>query len=169
MDRSRPSPSSPRLPVCGPVQSDLPIRPDWTEPYRGPGSSGLVESLILMPPELAGCKQTSLDTYLRQAPVANTLGRKKSSRVRMRGLKEPYKARSLLRQSYRQNRGNYRIHNRLAEISTEKATGTLPKGSNRLPTISTKRYLIYIHMLCRLEAFSLVDSWYVPLRRIFIG
>jgi len=46
MDRSRPSPSSPRLPVCGLVQSDLPIRPDWTEPYRGPGSSGLVESLV---------------------------------------------------------------------------------------------------------------------------
>jgi len=47
MDRSRPSPSCPRLPVCGSVQSDLPIRPDWTEPYRGPGSSGLVESLVL--------------------------------------------------------------------------------------------------------------------------
>jgi hypothetical protein len=30
-------------------------------------------------------------------------------------------------------------------------------------------YLIYIHMLCRLESFSLVDLWYVPLRRIFIG
>jgi len=29
--------------------------------------------------------------------------------------------------------------------------------------------LIYIHMLCRLESFSLVDLWYVPLRRIFIG
>jgi len=33
--------------VNGSVQSDLPIRPDWTEPYRGPGSSGLVESLML--------------------------------------------------------------------------------------------------------------------------
>jgi hypothetical protein len=31
------------------------------------------------------------------------------------------------------------------------------------------KHLIYIHMLCRLEAFSLVDLWYVPLRRIFIG
>jgi len=29
--------------------------------------------------------------------------------------------------------------------------------------------LIYIHMLCRHEAFSLVDLGYVPLRRIFIG
>jgi len=48
MDRSRPSPSSPRLPVCGPVQSDFPIRPDRTEPYCGPGSSGLVESLDLV-------------------------------------------------------------------------------------------------------------------------
>jgi len=46
MDPSRPSPSSLRLPVCGPVQSDLPIRLDWTEPYRGPGSSGLVQSLV---------------------------------------------------------------------------------------------------------------------------
>jgi hypothetical protein len=45
MDRSRPNPSSPRLPVCGSVQSDLPIRPDWTEPYRSLGLSGLVESL----------------------------------------------------------------------------------------------------------------------------
>jgi len=49
MNRSRPSPSSPRLPVCGSVQSDLSIRPDWTEPYRGPGSSGLVESLVHKP------------------------------------------------------------------------------------------------------------------------
>jgi hypothetical protein len=47
MDWSRPSPSSPRLRVCGSVQSDLPIRPDWTEPYRGSGSSGLVESLAV--------------------------------------------------------------------------------------------------------------------------
>jgi len=47
MDRSRPSPSCPRLPVCGSVQS---IRPDWTEPYRGPGSSGLGELLLTPPP-----------------------------------------------------------------------------------------------------------------------
>ncbi|KAF8531951.1 hypothetical protein BDD12DRAFT_920393 [Trichophaea hybrida] len=36
LDWSRPSPSSPRLPVWGPVQSDLPIGPDGTEPYPRP-------------------------------------------------------------------------------------------------------------------------------------
>jgi len=45
MDRSRLSPSSPRLAVCGPVQSGHPVGLDWTEPYLGLGSSGLVESL----------------------------------------------------------------------------------------------------------------------------
>jgi len=34
--------------LYGSVQSDLPIRPDGTEPYRGPGSSRLVESLRQM-------------------------------------------------------------------------------------------------------------------------
>jgi len=48
MDRSRPSPSSPRLPVWGSVQSDLPVGPDRTEPYPRPGPSGLVESLMWM-------------------------------------------------------------------------------------------------------------------------
>jgi len=45
MDQSKLSPSSPRLPVCGSVQSDLLVGLDWTEPYPGPGSTGLVESL----------------------------------------------------------------------------------------------------------------------------
>ena len=45
MDWSRPSPSSPRLVVCGPVQSNLPFGLDWTEPYPRLGPSGLVESL----------------------------------------------------------------------------------------------------------------------------
>jgi hypothetical protein len=45
LDWSRPSPSSPRLPVWGPVQSDLLVGPDRTEPYPRPGPSGLVESL----------------------------------------------------------------------------------------------------------------------------
>ena len=45
MDWSRPSPSSPRLPGWGSVQSDLPVGPDRTEPYPRPGPSGLVESL----------------------------------------------------------------------------------------------------------------------------
>ena len=44
----QPSPSSPRLPVWGPVQSDLPVRPDRTKPYPSPGPSGLVESLFRM-------------------------------------------------------------------------------------------------------------------------
>jgi len=47
LDWSRPSPSSPRLPVWGPVQSDLPVRPDRTEPYPRLGPSGLVESLYI--------------------------------------------------------------------------------------------------------------------------
>ena len=63
MDRSRPSPSSPRLPVCGSVQSDLPIRPDWTEPYRGPGSSGLVESL--------GRDEAAVRLLLDEPPTVN--------------------------------------------------------------------------------------------------
>jgi len=45
-DWSRPSPSSPRLPVLDSVQSDLTVGPDRTEPYPRPGPSGLVESLI---------------------------------------------------------------------------------------------------------------------------
>ena len=45
-DQARPVQASPRLPVCDPVQSDLRIRLDWTEPYPGPGSSGLMESLF---------------------------------------------------------------------------------------------------------------------------
>ena len=45
MDWSRPSPSSPTLPARGPVQSDRPVGPDWTEPYPRPGPSGLVDSL----------------------------------------------------------------------------------------------------------------------------
>jgi len=44
-DWSRPSPSSPRLPVLGSVQSDLTVGPDRTEPYPRLGPSGLVESL----------------------------------------------------------------------------------------------------------------------------
>jgi len=44
-DWSRPSPSSPRLPVLGSVQFDLTVGPDRTEPYPRPGPSGLVESL----------------------------------------------------------------------------------------------------------------------------
>jgi len=50
MDRSRLSPSSPRLAVCGPVQSGHPVGLDWTEPYLGLGSSGLVESLEVRRP-----------------------------------------------------------------------------------------------------------------------
>jgi hypothetical protein len=45
-DWSRPSPSSPRLPGLGSVQSDLTVGPDRTEPYPRPGPSGLVESLL---------------------------------------------------------------------------------------------------------------------------
>jgi len=45
IDRSRLSPTSPRLAVCSPVQSCHPVGLDWTEPYLGLGSSGLVESL----------------------------------------------------------------------------------------------------------------------------
>jgi hypothetical protein len=48
MDRSRPSLSSPRLPVWGSVQSDLPVGPDPTEPYLRPVPSALVESLELI-------------------------------------------------------------------------------------------------------------------------
>jgi len=44
-DWTRPSPSSPRLPVLGSVQSDLTVGTDRTEPYPRPGPSGLVESL----------------------------------------------------------------------------------------------------------------------------
>jgi len=50
MDRSRLSPSSPRLAVCGLVQSGHPVGLDWTEPYLGLGSSGLVESLEVRRP-----------------------------------------------------------------------------------------------------------------------
>jgi len=50
MDRSRLSPSSPRLAGCGPVQSGHPVALDWTEPYLGLGSSGLVESLEVRRP-----------------------------------------------------------------------------------------------------------------------
>jgi hypothetical protein len=46
LDWSRPSPSSPRLPVCSPDQSDFPVGLDWTEPYPRPGSFGLDESLV---------------------------------------------------------------------------------------------------------------------------
>jgi hypothetical protein len=45
VDWSRPSPSSPRLAACGPVQSNLPFGLDWTEHYPRLGPSGLVESL----------------------------------------------------------------------------------------------------------------------------
>jgi len=45
MDRSRLSLSSPRVAVCGPVQSGHPGGLDWTEPSLGLGSSRLVESL----------------------------------------------------------------------------------------------------------------------------
>jgi len=45
-DWSRPSPSSPKLPVLGSVQSDRMVGPDRTGPYPRPGSSGLVESLL---------------------------------------------------------------------------------------------------------------------------
>jgi hypothetical protein len=45
LDRSRLSPSSPTLAVCGPVQSGHPVGLDWTEPYVRLGSSGLAESL----------------------------------------------------------------------------------------------------------------------------
>jgi hypothetical protein len=48
LDQSKLIPSSPRLPVCGSVQSDLLVGLDWTEPYAGPGSTGLVESLPAM-------------------------------------------------------------------------------------------------------------------------
>jgi len=48
VDWSRPSPSSPRLAVCGPVQSNLPFGLDWTEPYPRLGPSGLVESLDII-------------------------------------------------------------------------------------------------------------------------
>jgi hypothetical protein len=48
MDRSKMSPSSPILPVCGPVQSGHPVGLDWNEPYLGLGSSGLVESLTII-------------------------------------------------------------------------------------------------------------------------
>jgi len=50
MNQSRLSPSSPRLAVCGPVQSGHPVGLDWTEPYLGLGSSGLVESLEVSRP-----------------------------------------------------------------------------------------------------------------------
>jgi hypothetical protein len=45
VDWSSPSPSSPRLAVCGPVQSKRLFGLDWTEPYPRLGPSGLVESL----------------------------------------------------------------------------------------------------------------------------
>jgi hypothetical protein len=43
MDQSRLSPSSARQAGCGLVQSGHPAGEDWTEPYLGLGSSGLVE------------------------------------------------------------------------------------------------------------------------------
>jgi hypothetical protein len=46
MDRSRPIPSRLCQPVYGSVQPDLRFAPDWTEPYCGPGSFGLVERLV---------------------------------------------------------------------------------------------------------------------------
>ncbi|KAF8542361.1 hypothetical protein BDD12DRAFT_876683 [Trichophaea hybrida] len=48
LDWSRPSPSSPRLPVCSPVQSDPHVGLDRTEPYPRPGSFGLMESLMVL-------------------------------------------------------------------------------------------------------------------------
>jgi len=91
MDQSRPEPSSPvqvqsnpsrypglgytfpvispRLPVCGPVQSDLPIRPDWTEPYRGPGSSGLVESLAVVQLLINKCADVNATNKDGQTPL----------------------------------------------------------------------------------------------------
>jgi hypothetical protein len=50
MDRSRVSPSSPRLAIWGPVQSGQPVGLDWTEPYLRLGLSGLVESLEVRRP-----------------------------------------------------------------------------------------------------------------------
>jgi len=50
MDRSRLSPSSARLEVCGPILSGHPVGVDWTEPYPGLGSSGLLESLEVRRP-----------------------------------------------------------------------------------------------------------------------
>ena len=47
VDWSRPSLSSPRLPVLGSVQSDLTVGPDHTEPYHRPGPTGRVEALQL--------------------------------------------------------------------------------------------------------------------------
>ena len=46
IDQPRPSPSCPRLPVCGSVPPDFPVGLDWTEPDCKPGSSGLVESSL---------------------------------------------------------------------------------------------------------------------------
>jgi len=63
MDRSRPSPSSPRLPVWGSVQSNLPVGPDRTEPYPRPGPSGLVESL--------STSRRSYDWRLRMRPQSD--------------------------------------------------------------------------------------------------
>jgi hypothetical protein len=48
-------------------------------------------------------------------------------------------------------------------------TAALLRFFVRFYTTGSMASLIYIHMLCRLESFSLVDLWYVPLRRIFIG
>jgi hypothetical protein len=59
LDWSRPSPSSPILPVWGSVQSDLPVGPDRTEPYPRPGPSGLVESLRFLMLFLCTCSSGS--------------------------------------------------------------------------------------------------------------
>jgi hypothetical protein len=50
MDRTRLSPSCPRLADCGAVQSGHLVGLDWTEPYLGLGSSGLVELLEVRRP-----------------------------------------------------------------------------------------------------------------------
>jgi len=50
MDRSRLSQSSPKLAVCGPVQACHPVGLDWSEPYRGLGLSGQVDSLEVRRP-----------------------------------------------------------------------------------------------------------------------
>lgn len=46
MNRSRSSPSSPRLPVCRSIQFDLPMRLDSTKPNCELGSSGVVELVL---------------------------------------------------------------------------------------------------------------------------
>jgi len=72
VDWSRPSPSSRRLAVCGPVQSNLPFGLDWTEPYPRLGPSGLVESLIAIVPQSSVQMMEGIDWRLPPPVMATS-------------------------------------------------------------------------------------------------